>query len=120
VLGLMPDEKRRPARRKAIERLIENNLGGGRIRLTIETKHGVRYTTERACNEAPRVVDEGGVAREFSLGRDLVFRGNIYSRSDILRIAGSPSLQLQLIDKFVAEDLRRVGSELARVVAELD
>src|SRR4051812_14148392 len=62
VLGLMPDPKKHAARSRAILKLVQKNLGAGKIRLTIETKHGVRYTTERGWDELPRVVDEGGVA----------------------------------------------------------
>lgn len=119
-LGLMPDPKKHPTRHRAIERLVKQNLGSGQIRLTVETKHGVRYTTERSWNQKPRVVDEKGAEREFSLGEDLVFRGHVYSRSEILSIAGSPNRQLQLIDRFVAEDVRRVAGELKRAGRELD
>ena len=50
VLGLMPDPKTSPARSKEVLGLVQSNLGNGRARLTVKTKHGICYVAERPWN----------------------------------------------------------------------
>jgi hypothetical protein len=57
ALGLMPDSRVSPARAKAVAGLVQSNLGNGKIRLHVETKHGMRYVAERPWNDSGDVDD---------------------------------------------------------------
>jgi ABC-type lipoprotein export system ATPase subunit len=120
VLSLMPDEKLSPARARALKAVVQNNLGNGRVRISVQTKHGIRYHAERGWNEATRVYNEQGEATPISFGRDLIFTTDVYSQNEIEEIATNPSFQLALIDKFIDEDVRRIDGELRKLQRELD
>jgi ABC-type lipoprotein export system ATPase subunit len=119
VLGLMPDPKTTPARSRAIQGVVQTNLANGKIKIAVKTKHGIGYNAERPWNDACQVLDEKGVATAITLDRDLIFRADVYSQNEIEEIATTPALQLALLDKFVAEDMRRVESETRKVTREL-
>ncbi|HVO29215.1 MAG TPA: hypothetical protein VMV18_00690, partial [bacterium] len=59
---------------KSSRGLIQANLGNGRVRLTVRTKHGVRYVIERAWGEGPQVFTESGEPIAVSLERDAIFK----------------------------------------------
>jgi ABC-type lipoprotein export system ATPase subunit len=107
------------ARGAALRSLVKENLGAGRVKLALTTKYGVAYTGERRCDEALHVFDEKGAASSVSLDRDGVFGADIYSHNDLERIAETPRLQLELLDRFVDEDVRRIDVEARRVEHEL-
>jgi len=120
VLSLMPDEKVAPARAKAIKGLVQSNLGTGRIRLGVRTKHGMGYLAERPWNDSPQVLNEQGEATAISFDRDLIFKADIYSQNEIEEIATNFSFQLALLDKFIEEDVRRIDAELRKLHRDLD
>lgn len=120
VLGLVPDQKKSPAMAKAINNLVQGNLRNGRIRLKVETKHGMRYLAERPWNDTCQVFNEQGEATAISLDRDLIFKADVYSQNEIEEIATNPSFQLALIDKFIEEEVRGIDAEIRKLVAEVD
>jgi hypothetical protein len=73
VLNQMPDEKAAAARAKGLKALVQSNLGTGRIRVGVRTKHGVGYLAERPWNDSPQVLNEQGEATPISFDRDLIF-----------------------------------------------
>ncbi len=119
ALGLMPDLRTSPARAKALGALVQTNLGGGRIRVEVETKHRVRYVAERPWNDTAQVFDQQGEPTALALDRDSIFRADVYSQNEIEEIATNSNLQLALIDKFIEEDLRRIDAEIQKVVRDL-
>jgi len=120
VLNQMPDEKAAPARAKALKALVQSNLGTGRIRVGVRTKHGVGYLAERPWNDSPQVLNEQGEATPISFDRDLIFKADIYSQNEIEEIATNLSLQIALIDKFIEEDIRRIDGEVRKLHRDLD
>lgn len=120
VLNQMPDEKAAPARSKALKALVQSNLGTGRIRVGVRTKHGVGYLAERPWNDSPQVLNEQGEATPISFDRDLIFKADIYSQNEIEEIATNLSLQIALIDKFIEEDIRRIDGEARKLHRDLD
>ena len=120
VLSLMPDEKVAPGRAKAIKGLVQSNLGTGRIRLGVRTKHGMGYLAERPWNDSPQVLNEQGEATAISFDRDLIFKADIYSQNEIEEIATNFSFQLALLDKFIEEDVRRIDAEIRKLHRDLD
>ena len=113
--ALSPETRLSAARAK----FIQSNLGGGRVRLKVRTKHGASYWVERPWNDACQVLSEHGAPTTLSLERD-IFKADIYSQSEIEEIATSAPFQLQLIDKFEAEDIRRIEADQRRLLAELE
>jgi len=120
VLNQMPDEKAAPARAKALKALVQSNLGTGRIRVGVRTKHGVGYLAERPWNDSPQVLNEQGEATPISFDRDLIFKADIYSQNEIEEIATNLSLQIALIDKFIEEDVRRIDGEVRKIHRDLE
>lgn len=119
VLGLMPDDKASPTRARAVKALLQNNLGNGRLRLRVRTKHGMGYLAERPWNDTAQVLNEQGEATAVSFDRDNIFKADVYSQNEIEEIATSPSLQLALLDKFIEEDVRRIDGEIRKVDRDL-
>jgi ABC-type lipoprotein export system ATPase subunit len=120
VLGQMPDPRASTTRTKALSAQVQGNLGSGRIRVKVQTKHGMKYTAERPWNDAVEVRNERGEVVPISFERDLIFKADVYSQNEIEEIATNPSFQLALIDKFIDEDVRRVDGELRRLQRDLD
>lgn len=119
VLSLMPEEKATPARAKSIKALVQSNLGTGRIRLGVRTKHGMKYLAERPWNDSAQVLNEQGEATAISFDRDLIFKADVYSQNEIEEIATNPSFQLALLDKFIEEDVRRIDGEVRKLHRDL-
>jgi chromosome segregation ATPase len=119
VLGMMPEEKATPTRARAIRALVQSNLGTGRIRLNVKTKHGVGYLAERPWNDSCQVLNEQGEPTVISFDRDLIFKADVYSQNEIEEIATNPSFQLALLDKFKEEDVRRIDAEIQKVHRDL-
>jgi DNA repair ATPase RecN len=107
------------ARSNALRLLVKENLCGGRIQLGVSTKYGVSYTGERRFDEPLAVLDAQGAACNVSLDRDGVFGADIYSHNELEEIAKTPRLQLDLIDRFIDVDVRRIAVEARRVEHEL-
>lgn len=110
VLDRMPDPGKDKDRYRAIEKLLESNLGGGSLRATVETMDGTTYTVARGFGETPLVANEEERPVDINIGKDIVFGVDIYSQNQIEDIANDPFFQLQLIDKFIlaeVDDLER-------------
>ena len=119
-LGLMPDPKVNGQRCRAIENLVKSNLGGGRLKVEVKTKNGVRYTAERGAGDAVQVVNEGGAPVQVSLDRDQIFSADVFSQNEIEEIASDPSAQLSLLDRFVESETAAIARELDTLHRQLD
>ena len=120
VLSLMPDEKASPSRARSVKAIVQSNLGNGRVRLGVQTKHAMRYVAERPWNDTVQVFNEAGEVTAISFDRDLIFTADVYSQNEIEEIATNPSFQLALLDKFIEEDVRRIDTELRKLQRDLD
>ena len=119
-LGLMPDPRINPQRRKVIDALVKANLGSGRLAIELRTKTDLRYTTGRAANETLQVLNEAGTAVPVSLDRDQIFSADVFSQNEIEDIASSPAAQLELLDRFQEQEATAVARELEQLQRELD
>jgi len=118
ALNEMPDAETARERRQSIENLIAGNLWGdgpwaGTIDVEIETKDGVVYHVRRELEGDPAVLDREGNAIDIQLPGSL-FRAEVYSQNQIEDIANSPSFQLELLDKFIRDDIAKTGREIDR------
>ncbi len=103
ALDALPVHDEDPDERRRIESLIAQNLAGGRVELTIETKDGLTYTVTRTEGEDPIILDADGHATELTLGNGGLFSADIYSQNEVERIADRSLSQLNLIDNFKAQ-----------------
>ena len=107
-----PDSRKQKA-------LIDNNLGGGRVRLTVETKEGLTYIISRTANEAPIVLDSKGNPTDITLSANGIFSADVFGQNHVEGIADDPVSQLALIDNFDAETIRKGDAEIERVMSSL-
>ncbi|MEZ6187933.1 MAG: AAA family ATPase [Planctomycetota bacterium] len=116
ALDELPQDERGRARRQAVERLVEGNLNGGRIRVGIETADGLVYHVERSAGE-PRaeVLDAEDRPTALTLGRGGLFGAEVYSQNEIERIADTPGFQLGLIDGFREDEVADLDRALRRL-----
>lgn len=120
TLGLMPDPRTSPQRHRAIETLVKANLGGGRLRAELRTKTDMRYTAERAANDAVQVLNEARVAVPVTLDRDQIFAADVFSQNEIEEIALSPAAQLELIDRFEEAEVAAITRNLEQLRRQVD
>ncbi|MDD3045891.1 MAG: AAA family ATPase [Candidatus Delongbacteria bacterium] len=96
------------AAQKRIASLIKQNLGGGHVKLNVETKNGLKYAITRAGEGSPIVLDSNGQPTDISLKDGGLFRVNIFSQNEIEAIADRALSQLYLIDHFEADELAEI------------
>ncbi len=70
-----------PKQRRRVEAFVQQNLGGGRVELEIETADGIRYTISRTAGEAPIVYTADGEPTTVSIGAGGIFRAEILART---------------------------------------
>jgi len=119
ALDRMPNASIDKDRYRAIEKLLQNNLGGGSLRVEVETLDGTSYTVVRGYAEDPLVTNDEGNPVDINIGKDIIFGVDIYSQNQIEDIANDAFFQLQLIDKFIhreVDDLDRQIQETTRAL----
>ncbi len=119
ALDCLPSPETQPAERRRIESLIERNLGGGRIRVEIETGDGLIYIVSRTFGEEPMVLTADGQPTEITVKNGGFFRADIFSQNEVESIADRTTSQLELLDNFEAERIAEVESRLRQVRSDL-
>jgi len=120
ALDRMPDAQGDKARYQAIEKLLEHNLGGGSVRVEIETAEGTTYTVIRGRGELPLVINADGKPTEINIGKDIVFAVDLYSQNQIEDIANDAMFQLQLIDRFIHRQIDELEREIREATKSLE
>ena len=118
TLGLMPDQKR--GSKSRAHSVVQNNLSNGRIRLNLNTLHGMQYTADRPWNDECQVLDENGEATTISLDRDQIFKADVYSQNEIEQIATDTGFQLKLIDQFEEENISQINGEIGKLIRDIE
>lgn len=119
ALDALPARDEDADERRRIESLVAENLAGGRVELTIETKDGLTFAVTRTEGEDPIVLDADGQATELTLTNGGLFSADIYSQNEVERIADRSLSQLNLIDKFDAEQIENITNEIRHVLHSL-
>jgi DNA repair ATPase RecN len=104
---------------RRIDSLVEQNLAGGRVQVVIETRNGLTYVVSRSWDEEPVVLTADGQPTQLTLKSGSVFRADIFSQNEVERIADRAPSQLGLIDRFQAEAISEIESQLCEVDHEL-
>ena len=104
---------------RRIESLVKQNLGGGRVQVEFQTKNGLRYLVSRSWGEEPLVLTTEGQPTQLTLKSGGVFRADIFSQNEVERIADRTTSQLVLIDKFQADTIAEIDSQLRTLKREL-
>jgi len=120
ALDALPASDVDPGSRRRIESLIQQNLAGGRVELTIETRDGLIYTVTRAAGEDPIVLDADGQATEITLKTGGFFGADIFSQNEVEAIADQATSQLDLIDNFEVEQIAGIEHRIRTLKADLD
>jgi ABC-type lipoprotein export system ATPase subunit len=118
-LNVMPGREGDPLRRR-VTSMIEKNLAGGRVELTVETKGGMVYTINRSAGEEASIANSDGVPLPPSVSVNHIFGASVYSQNQIEGIAENPRYQLDLIDGFEVEKLAVVAQRVNDVRHQLE
>lgn len=118
-LNVMPGRKGDPLRRR-VTSMIEKNLAGGRVELTVETKDGMIYTVNRSAGEEASIMNSDGVPLPPSVSVNHIFGASVYSQNQIEGIAENPRYQLDLIDGFEVDKLAAVAQRVNDVRHQLE
>lgn len=119
ALDALPSRDTHATDRRRIETLVERNLAGGRVDVTIETKDGLTYVVSRPTGEEPIVHTTDGEPTDITLRSSGVFRADIFSQNEVESIADRTSCQLDLIDSFDAERIAALQTQIQQVHTEL-
>ena len=104
---------------RAARKLVESNLGGGTVRLEVETRHGMRYVLQRRRQQPTSVTFEDGRATDVSFDHKQIFTADVYSQNEIESIATQPRHRRTLVDKFTNGRIRELEQEMVAIVGEL-
>lgn len=118
-LNVMPGREGDPLRRR-VTSMIEKNLAGGRVELTVETKDGMIYTVNRSAGEEATIMNSDGVPLPPSVSVNHIFGASVYSQNQIEGIAENPRYQLDLIDGFEVDKLAAVSQRVNDVRHHLE
>ncbi len=117
TLNAMPSDR---GACKRIETLVEKNLAGGRIKVSVETKEGLSYIISRAVGEEPVVLTPEGTATEINLNAGGLFRINVFSQNEVESIADRANSQLDIIDNFEAESINTAEHHIKALKVDLE
>ena len=118
-LNVMPGREGDPLR-KRVTSMIEKNLAGGRVELTVETKDGITYTINRSSGEEATITNSDEVPLPPSVSVNHIFGASVYSQNQIEGIAENPRYQLDLIDGFEVEKLAAVSQRVNDVRHQIE
>ena len=119
ALNAFPGDESGDETRKRVEALVHGNLGGGRVRVTIQTKDGLDYVVSRTAGEEPMVLTLDGQPTNVSLRSAELFGVDIYSQNQIEGIADDPLSQLALLDGFDLATVREIEAQIHKTVSDL-
>lgn len=110
-LNVMPGRDGDPLRRR-VASMIERNLAGGRVELTVETKDGMTYTISRSAGDDAVILNSDGAPLPPGVSVNHIFGAAVYSQGQIEGIADNPHYQLDLIDGFEVDNLAAVSQRI--------
>ncbi len=104
---------------KRITSLVESNLNGGRIEITIETPEGIVYVISRNAGEPPMLLNENRKPTGHAFSPSL-FRLDIFSQNEVEEIAGQNSCQMALLESFSHGELNDLNSQITQLQKSLE
>ena len=119
ALDALPSREEHPIERRRIESLVEKNLAGGRVEVTIETKDGMQYIVSRSSGEEPIVLTIERQPTDISFKTGMFFGADIYSQNEVETIADCKASQLALLDKFQADSIAEIESRIQHITSQL-
>lgn len=118
-LNVMPGREGDPLRKRVLT-MIDKNLAGGRVELSLRSKDGASYTVSRSAGEEPVIINGDGTPLPPSVELSHLFSAAVYSQNQIEAVADNPRYQLDLIDGFEAAELLDATRRIDRVRHELE
>jgi len=117
-LNCLPDDGQARERSQTIQRLVAGNLDTGRLAIDIQTKDGIPYRVERVLDDDPAIFTSEGEPVNISLPGPL-FSAEVYSQNEIEEIANNPRFQLDLLDKFIRQDIDDIERKIEETCKHL-
>lgn len=108
-----------PKAQKRITSLVESNLNGGRIEVTIETADGITYIINRNAGELPMVLNADRSVTGMTLTQNL-FPLDIFSQNEVEEIAGQSSCQMALLESFSRRELHDLNGQVSQLQKSLE
>ncbi|MDD4817449.1 MAG: AAA family ATPase [Victivallaceae bacterium] len=115
-LNAMPPSQKA---QKRIASLVESNLNGGRIEITIETADGITYIISRNAGEQPMVLNADRSATGMTFTPNL-FPLDIFSQNEVEEIAGQSAYQMALLESFSRGELREMDAQISQTQKSLE
>ena len=119
ALDATPSREEQPIERRRIESLVEKNLAGGHVEVTIETKDGMQYIVSRSSGDEPIVLTIDRQPTDISFKTGMVFGADIYSQNEVETIADCKASQRALLDKFQADSIAEIESRIDHITSQL-
>jgi len=119
ALDATSSREEQPIERRRIESLVEKNLAGGRVEVTIETKDGMQYIVSRSSGDEPIVLTIDRQPTDISFKTGMVFGADIYSQNEVETIADCKASQRALLDKFQADSIAEIVSRIDHITSQL-
>ena len=104
--------------RKKLEAIVENNLEGGRIEVTVDAADGQTYIISRKRGEAPQVFYSNHEPTGMTYTPNL-FPVDIFSQNEIEGIASQSSYQMALLESFSQGEITVLNSKIKKLQMEL-
>ena len=103
---------------KKLPSIVESNLEGGRIQVTVEAADGQTYIISRKCGEAPQVFYSNHEPTGMTYAPNL-FPVDIFSQNEIEGIASQSSYQMALLESFSQGEITVLNSKINKLRMEL-
>ncbi len=98
--------------------IVESNLEGGRIEVTVDAADGQTYIISRKCGEAPQVFYSNHEPTGMTYTPNL-FPVDIFSQNEIEGIASQSSYQMALLESFSQGEITVLNSKINKLRMEL-
>jgi DNA repair ATPase RecN len=109
-----------PAHERAAEALVAGNLNGGRVRVGVQTKEGLRYIVTRSAGDEPVILNEDETPTEIDPRGGGLFKVDVFSQNEVESIANRADSQLGLIDDFEGDTIAEIQGRIDATLADLN
>ena len=107
------------AAQKRLQSIVENNLEGGRIEVTVDAADGGTYIVSRKCGEQPQLFYPNHEVTGMTYAPNL-FPVDVFSQNEIEEIASQSSYQMALLEIFSQGEIADLNSKINHLRMQLN
>lgn len=104
---------------KRLQSIVESNLEGGRIEVTVDATDGGTYIVSRKCGEQPQLFFPNHEVTGMTYTPNL-FPVDVFSQNEIEEIASQNSYQMALLEIFSQGEIAELNSKINRLRMQLN